>query len=310
MTTRNVWILYALAASLLAALAPDASAQYYKKKKTNDTDTKAPAREKTDQRKDLEDFRDEASEVLAPLARAPGASAGVDDERWSIVIIAFTGESQDERARQGLHKIVTQAGLTAARVETRDKATVIAYGSYAGPDDPEAGADLDRIRTMRINGGTPFATAILSPPAPEHLAGSLPELDLRNAKALFGKDKALYTLQVGIYGRGDRSPASREEIAEYRALAEQAAVMLRRDGELAFYYHAPERSMVTVGVFNQDDHDPLRTPPTDSFELIETKQRHPLNLLNGRGIREHYRQKDGSPATRMQPSVLVAVPDA
>ncbi len=267
---------------------------------------KTPARER-----DLERFRDEAADVLAPLtAGNPAVSPADTAAYWSIVLVAFTGDTQAEKAELGLAKVVTEAGLTGAFVEKRDRATVIAYGRYNGPNDPAAIADLERLRAMLVGGQRPFASALLAPPDPSHLEGSLPELDLRNAKELFGKDRALYTLQVAIYGRGDRSPATPDEVAEFRKAAEQAAVLLRRDGDLAFYYHAAERSMVTIGVFGQDDYDPLHRQGIESYELMQARERHPLNLLNGKGIRERIPgTKDDKPSSfRLQSSMLVAVP--
>jgi hypothetical protein len=288
---------------LLAVCLP-AQGQFYNTPKKD----KTPAREKPD--RDLKEYRDEADEVLAPLAGPGEAARGSRD--WTIVIVAFVGEGQAESAQLGLAKVQTEAGLRDAYLERRDKATVIAYGHYPSPDDGAAQADLDRIRTLKVDGGTPFAAALLTPPSPEHLAGSLPELDLRNAKKLYGADKALYTLQVAIYGRPDRSPATDAEIGEYRKAAEEAAVLLRRDGELAFYYHAPERSMVTVGVFGPEDYDPRNRPGQESYPLILARERNPLNLLNGKGIRERIpgAQGDSEKAYRLQPSMLVAVPES
>ncbi|MFG0260765.1 MAG: hypothetical protein ACF8LK_10500 [Phycisphaerales bacterium JB041] len=312
MTTAKQHVLFAILTITLASAGAFGQFNTRPKKDTGDT----PTRER-----DLERFRDEADEVLAPLTGAGQGNPASDTEAyWSIVLVAFTeiepkpGErplSAAERAEIGLAKVVNEAGLTGAFVEKRDKATVVAYGRYDGPDDPRAIADLERLRTLRVAGQTPFAAALLSPPDPSLLTGSLPELDLRNAKRLFGEDNALYTLQIGIYGRGDRSPATAAEIREFRKAAEQAAVLLRRDGELAFYYHAPERSMVTVGVFGQDDYDPRNRQGIESFELIQTRERHALNLLNGQGIRERIpgTKGEGASAFRLQPSKLVAVPE-
>ncbi len=261
---------------------------------------------------DLEDFRDEADKVLAPITGGMSPQEAADSAGfWSIVIVAFTGDTQAEAATLGLVKARTEGGLPGAYLEKRDKATVIAYGRYESPDDPRAQDDLEMIRSMKTEGTRPFASALLTPPAPKHLAGSLPELDLRNAKKLFGKDKALYTLQVAIYGRGDRARASSEDIAASRKAAEDAAVILRRDGELAFYYHAAERSMVTVGIFGQDDYDPLNRPGIESPALLRAREQHPLNLLNGQGIRERIPgAKGNSPENyRLQSSSLVSVPE-
>ncbi|HZW10375.1 MAG TPA: hypothetical protein VFF69_10770 [Phycisphaerales bacterium] len=300
MARHFVWHVYAAAAVAAIGVGRPAFAQFYGKKKD------APA----EKPRELEKLREEGARVLAPLEGEAGAAAS--SSHWSIVLATFWGEKHEEAGRLGLHKVRAEAGLPGAYLETRDKATVIAYGRYESPSDPAAQADLARIRAVRVDGGAPFAAALLTPPAPEHLAGSLPELDLRNAKKQFGEDKALYTLQVAIYGRGDRSAATAEEVAEFRKAAEDAAVLLRRDGELAFYYHAPERSMVTVGIFGQEEYDPLNRPGIEGFGLIEARERHPLNLLNGKGIREKLPGVDESDprAWRMQPSMLVGVPES
>ncbi|MCC7387739.1 MAG: hypothetical protein IT431_03125 [Phycisphaerales bacterium] len=295
----------AVAGLTCAVATQTASAQFGGKPKPRDP---KPATQE-----DLKQFRDEADEVLAPITSGtPGQAQSQAAAHWSIVLVAFTGDQQTENAAMGVMKARTEGGLPGAYAEKRVTATVVAYGRYDRPDDPQAKADLEMIRTLRLGGQTPFATALLAPPEPSHLAGSLPELDLRNAKKLLGKERALYTLQVAIYGRIDRSPASADEIAEYRRAAEAAAVILRRDGELAFYYHAAERSMVTVGAFGEADYEPLHRPGIESLDLMRARELHPLNLLNGQGLRERIpgAKGDGPEVYRMQPSMLVGVPES
>ena len=286
MSPQRVWVLFASVCILICSpVLPSAQAQFSggpKHKKQHAAQPKKSATPKKHRGKDdLKKFRDEAEKVLAPLTQ--------------------NGRSAARHSR---------AGLTQARLEKRDKATVILYGRYDGPDSSKARKDLARIRTLKIDGSQPFNAALLSPPAPKNLAGSIPEFDLRNAKKLFGKDKALYTLQVAVYGKGNRSAASESDLKTFRKAAEQATVLLRRDGELAFYYHGSEMSIVTVGIFGQDDYDPLNKPGVESPAMVQAKQLHPLNLLNGKGIREYFRQTDGSSVDRLQPSQLVAVPDS
>ncbi len=74
-----------------------------------------------------------------------------------------------------------------------------------------------------------------------------------------------------------------------------------QDGELAFYYHGPTKSMVTVGLFGDRDYDPATDRRSD--RLLQTQRRFPNNMLNGRTIIE--RRIGGN---RTQPSSLVMVP--
>lgn len=307
-----------LIAAWVAALglgAATAHAQFYDRPPARKPSSKSPASDRPVQpkkeRRELDAFRDEADEVLGSLSNPAPEGGSVASDWWSIVIVAFVGDDAGARAEQGLHKVRVVGGLADAYLERRGAAVVIAYGRYDDASDARAADDLRRIQSMRIDNQTPFDGAILAPPSPERLSGSLPELDLRNAVALFGKERALYTLQVAIYGKPDRSAATPEEIAEFRHAAEDAAVILRREGELAFYYHAPERSTVTVGVFGQSDYDPVNTPGIESDPLRSARERHPLNLVNGQAIREkiHGVKENDPRAHRLQPSFLVAVPE-
>src|SRR5690606_17423075 len=85
-----------------------------------------------------------------------------------------------------------------------------------------------------------FATAFLAPPAGDPDPGAIPQYHLSRARIEFGA-QSRYTLQIAVYESNNP--------AEARRAAEQAAAQLRADGEPAFYYHGPSRSMVTLGAF-------------------------------------------------------------
>lgn len=229
---------------------------------------------------------------------------------WTIVIAAHRGQTQDALARQTLERVRSFGQLPEAYLERRGEATVLAFGRYTGPGDPRAQADLERIKSIQIDGQRPFAGAVLAPPE-DIIGGTIPEYDLRNAKTLHG-GWALYTLQVGVYSREGGKPPTPQELAEFRKAAEQAAAQLRREGQQAFYYHGPHRSMVTIGLFGKDDYsiDPDDSTVTESFALQRLKREFPYNLLNGRGIRQRVkgRPENDPNAYEMQPSFLVAVP--
>jgi hypothetical protein len=242
---------------------------------------------------------------------AKDSSAGeVPANGWSIVIVAFRGDGQDELAAAGLAKARSVAGLREAYTERQGNATVIAYGRYPSPDAPEAQADLERIQQLEIDGGRPFDGAVLAPPMGTG-TGRMPELDLLNVRRTFGND-AIYTLQVASYARDDRRPPqSAEERAEFVRMAEDAAAQLRREGQQAFYYHGPNESLVTVGVFGPDDFDPTR-PEARSSRLRAAQDANPIFYLNGKGVRARVPGvPESSPrAWRMRKSQLVAIPDS
>ena len=63
--------------------------------------------------------------------------------------------------------------------------------------------------------------------------------------------------------------------------------------------------MVTVGVFDSSDFDPIKRPGIESARLRDAKARHPLNLYNGAGY--SYKAK-GMRESKLLPSGLVNIP--
>ncbi len=256
--------------------------------------------------KNLDRFKKEGKELSKPASQPSSKGKTAGNTGWVIIVGAFTADDQADEAERASKRLAVEGALTGVSINKRGKATVLEYGSYPTPDDPKAQEDLARIRDISINGEKQLANAFLAPP--EQTEGSIPEFDLRNALKNFrGKEKPLYTLQVAVYTRDDDKAPSPKELAEFRKTAEDAASQLRREGEQAFYYHGPNRSMVTVGLFGPSDTDPLK-PGMESMALREVRDRYKYNLLNGRGIKETRKGADGRGITSLQPSFLVAIP--
>ncbi len=232
----------------------------------------------------------------AATTPAPGASD------WSIVLVVFRGEGNAEAAKIAQSRIQKEGGLPEAFLQRRGPAWAVVYGRYSGPEDPQAQTDLKRVQEMEVSGVRLYAGTYICPP-PEGNAPIRSEMDLRNAKGVYGKD-ALYTLQVGFYGREDVAKLAPADAAEIRKAAEEAALRLRQEGELAFFYHGPNRSMVTVGVYDFSDFDPQK-PGVESQRLREAKQRHPYNLYNGAG---YTGKVPGMNKSKLVPSGLVGLP--
>lgn len=224
---------------------------------------------------------------------------------WTIVLLSV---DQAEKAEDMLAQVRTTGRLPDAFMMQRNGRYVIAVGSYHDPAQRIAQVELQRVRDIEIDGQKPYEHSFLAPPSGDLARGSIPEYDLRNARRQYGK-KAFYTLQVAVYGREDDQKATETDLTQFRAAAEKAATSLRQEGELAFYYHGPNRSMVTVGIFGEDDVKVNRGVTTESAKLQLARDRHPLNLLNGRTIIEHVRTSTGGTVPRDQASFLVRVPD-
>lgn len=231
-------------------------------------------------------LRETGRQVFGSAGPGGNASARTD---WTIMVAAFTGPDQAGRAR-GAQSVVQSLGFNDAFTETRGKTTIVGLARYPQPGDPRAQEDLAKIRGLEINGERPYARAMLIPPE-TMAAGELSELDLRSAKAKYGP-RAIFTLQVGVYARPDGGEPSESDLAQFRKAAEEAAARLRRDGDEAFFFHGPFRSMVTVGVFDYNDSD-RGSGRRESSRLEEARRKHPYNLLNGKP----YRAKRAGPTS-------------
>lgn len=200
-------------------------------------------------------------------AMAPAAEAR---KTWAILLGVMSG-ADAERQAMTLAAIARQeGGMNDAFLEKRGDGLAVLFGAYEDPGSDEAKRDLAKARAVRIADGQPFASAIMAAPTVRGVAGSVPEYDLRNAKQ-FSRDAAKFTLQVGIYLRSDNRKPSADEITEFRKAAEDAVRQLRAAGEEAFYYHGPEKSTITIGLF-ADERD---------VRIQEIRKRHPFNMVNG-----------------------------
>lgn len=226
----------------------------------------------------------------------PNKSAAPDSKSerttWAILLGAFAGPGSDRNAATLASLADRQGSMPGAFVEKRGEGYAALYGSYEDPGTPQARKDLAAARAVEIGGARPFEAAIMAAPAVTGAAGSTPEWDLRNVKQLQNARKGAVTLQVGIYGRSDGQRPSDSERAEYRKAAEEAVKALRDQGEPAYYFHGPDRSTITIGVF-PDERDP---------RIGELKKRFPNNLLNGQLA------ANSRAGARGQPSFTVGVP--
>jgi len=258
--------------------------------------------------KELESLKGEAAGVFdTKRSRERRAQARESETSqggaWTITLGTIPAGPTGQVEAMGTLSRARELGLGSAKLERRGDRSMLMYGSYTGPDDPAAAQDLARIRAITADGIRPFGSAVLTPPMTGSLAGAIPEYDLGTAYRRFGK-RALYTLQVAVYQKEGDEAVTDEELDEIRTAAEKAAIDMRRTGEEAFYYHGPRRSTVTVGLLGEED-AARGGVVRDSPKVRELQKRHPLNLVNGQGVRTRVK---GQADFELQRSFLVAIP--
>lgn len=236
-------------------------------------------------------------------AEAPSELSG----KWTILLLHLKGSAQDP-AINAVLRSVRANGVPEAFLEARGDNTLVVVGKYDSPGASGAQAMLKRVKEIQIDGQRPYMAAHMLPPPPTSVKGSIPEWDLRNVKAKYGK-QGEYTLQVNIYTNpsGRATPA---ELREFQKAAEEAVRTLRKDGAEAFYYHDQAGSTVTVGLFSQDDLDSgFSLKPGAGSGVRDLQKKFPYALVNGAGVKDKAIDAQGKPVESLRPSFIVRVPD-
>ncbi len=252
---------------------------------------------------------------VKPGTGESGGGGGAESNAWSIVLGSFSPDrdnpnptSHEAAANTALFRAHAMAGLNGAYLEKRGNGLVLLYGSFESGTSGDAQRELAYVRQMDVGGVHPYEGAFLAPPGAT--TGTMPDYDLTTVKARRGTRQPLYTLQIAVYGRPDNSAPTKEDLVQFRKSAEEAVLQLRRDGEQAYYYHGPNRSVVTIGVFTEQDAGFTGRARGEGPALIIAKQKFPNNLLNGEAVREKVQGRPGGSASdfQLQKSRLVEVP--
>jgi hypothetical protein len=259
------------------------------------------------------DLKEEGKKLFDKNKGGSGKAAAAGGG-WAVAVFTFRGDQRAAESRKVLEYVRSTGQLPEARMEERGPSVVILVGSFDDPQSQEAKSELERIRKITVAGSSgepgakpvqthPYGSAFLAPPTSAAGEGNRPEINLLRVREQH--PEAVYSFQVAVYGRDDikeRKPTE-DELRESRRSAEQAALELRSEGEEAYYFHGPSKSMVTIGTFDLTDYDP-QMPQFESERLKAVRKRHPLNLYNGAAIKV---TTPGKPAY-LQPSQLVDLP--
>jgi len=223
---------------------------------------------------------------------------------WAIVLGTFSGEDHETAARDACEKLGERIPeLRGAVVKSTPRGSMILWGSYAGPEDPAARKEVERMKAYEYKGARPFASAMLVRPEVTRKPPSGPN-DLRNLRRRFPKTDPLYTLQVAAWADFDGT----KKLEEIRRSAEAHAAQLRAKGYEAWFNHDDDlkMSVVTVGAFGNDAYDPRST--LYSREVSDVLKKFPQHLVNGEPLLIRTDPKNPRSAEFPQQAYLVQVP--
>ncbi len=217
-------------------------------------------------RDDWETFRGQM-----PTDEASGPNVASSERQrgpYAVLLGRFTGPDRHVDTFQLLRKVREQTQLEPVWSADGGNVAAVYAGRFDDPRDPAAQRLVDQVRQAQLDGSQPFADASLSA-----ISGQLIDSAPRGPLDLVGKE-GQYTLQIGYYD---------ERYGEgFRQAAEQAAQALRDDGEEAFFYHGPHRSMITIGLFTDRDFVSRNGVQSYGPQILEVQQRFPHHLGNGR----------------------------
>lgn len=234
----------------------------------------------------------------------PRWAGDVADASWAIALGRISGEQHRQIAETQKARLVNATGMTDVWTQDEGAVSMVYFGRYESPQDPRAQADMTRWQKLVASGKVKLPVLMLTPVSPgANASGDVAQFDLRNTA-----NRGAYTLQIGYYDETlEKDP--RFKGTTFRQVCEDAVAALRKEGHEAYYYHGPTRSMVTLGVFRENDIEvklDRSGAPIYSPQVEKLRKEFPYNTANGLTMRET--MQDGQ--KRDLPSFLVRIPGA
>lgn len=209
---------------------------------------------------------------------------------WGVELAAFSGRDRQAGAARLITYLKDKSNITDAWPYDQGNRTLVLRGRFENAGAAEAQELLYQTRQLSIDEQQPFAKAQLTPYGSAAANAATPS-DLQQFAGMAG-----YTLQVAVF---DAAGGPR-----FREAAEAYCRQLREKNEQAYFYHGPNRSMVTIGLFNDSDLIPQGPVMQYGPRIREIQERFPHNIANGSTIVE----KAQGQIIGDQPSVLVHLP--
>jgi hypothetical protein len=210
------------------------------------------------------------------------------DSDFAIHLASFEGKKARKQADGLRDRLVDDMKIPGVWVWEGEGRAVVYRGRYPNPLIDDAARDLRQTRLIQVDGKRLFEDADVMPVG-AGTSASIVEMDLK-------RHSGKHTLQIAVYDDAFGP--------DFRNAAERAATELRKQGNEAYFYHGPNRSLVTVGLFDRADRDSVNGVEGYGERARLLQQKFPYNLVNGLTIKERRNGKE----LGEQPSFLVEVP--
>ena len=233
---------------------------------------------------------------LAAMGDPPPATDASGERRvrgqaWAVKLTEFRGDRPLREAYDFAQRIQRDTQLPDVWFLDHGDVAAVYAGRFPREDHPDAEAALRRVRDARLDGRRPFHDAKLVAIDRQRGEGQgIDEHDLRQFSGYLTLLLAVYDIEFG---------------RDYRTAAEDYADQLRRDHDQEiYYYHGPNQSIVTSGLFTFADFVPVNGVDTYGPEIRALQEVFPHALRNGKTIENPEVQTED----QLEPSIIVRVP--
>lgn len=241
-------------------------------------------------RDDMDAWRSMASKPQAQVDPALPRHTSQDQGGWAIQLATFSGNHKLNAAKRLVDYLKEHTTIKDAWVYPQGSDALVMQGRFTEADSPAIQAQLHEVRQMVIEDAKRFEKAQVV------AYGKMAEADVQPSDLAQFAGIQGYTLQVAFFDKAGGP--------QFREAAEAYCRQLRKKNEQAFYYHGPNRSMVTIGLFTDADWEGTGVSKHYGPKIRELQERYPNNLGNGSTIVE----KENGQIIGDQPSVLVHLP--
>ncbi len=201
--------------------------------------------------------------------------------KYGINLQTFIGHGRVSKAQQLMQSLREEQKMSDFWIEDINGTTTVFYGNFESQASEEAIEKLANVRALEVDGRKPFKYASMQPLSGKNKVKHNP-LDLRSYEGYMSLQVAAYTSEFGD---------------EFRHAAEKAAKQIRKDGDEAYFYHGPYKSLVCVGLFTDEDF--IETDTGHGFtergygpRIKELQKKFPHNLVNGVTVKQSVGGKD------------------
>lgn len=246
----------------------------------------------------------QAAQKAKDGAKQAAPAAGEQRPEWAVLLISFTEVDHQANAAAARNAIAQQfPELKTAYVRTLGSGSAVLIGTFTGPQDPAAQAELRRVKEVGQGNPKPFVRAMLTRLVAAN-SGPIGPNDLRIVRQARPRG-TLYTLQVAAWAT---LGSTEMPMTQVKKSAEAYAQQLRTQGYEAYYFHdfGKETSTVTIGVFGPDAYDSRSTLYDPEVEALMRK--FPKSLVNGEEVLVDVDPRKPGTVRIPQSSRLVEIP--